>query len=516
MIHKKTFSIVGVILVALFLSVYRQPVTASHLAPTDGEFTDIHAGLKEAFYSSTAWGDYDGDGDLDVLITGSRLALVYRNDNGTFTDLNAGLTGVNDSSGDWGDYDNDGDLDILITGESLTGGITKIYRNDGGVFADIQIGLPGVRKGSGVWGDYDHDGRLEIVLSGYAGPEIITRIYRNNGNNSFVDINAHLMAVYESSAAWGDFDSDGDLDLAMSGVGADGTDIYRNDGGAFTRLTIMPDGTGVWWGSVAWGDYDNDGDLDLLMNGYVPGDNPKLYLFRNEGGSFTRIYLGAIGGTYHGNAAWGDYNNDGNLDIAIVGNKSLGYLPYAGIWRNDGNNGFTDITAGLPGLKDGSITWGDYDNDGRLDIVLVGEVNYPDGIGTIFRNTTAITNTIPTPPTGLTASTKGSTATLSWGEGSDGQTSSTGLTYNLRIGTTPGGINLLSPMSDPASGYRYIPKLGNMNQAREITIHGLMPATTYYWSVQSVDSAFAGSSFASEGSFETYHYAVFIPVAIRK
>ncbi len=94
--------------------------------------------------SSVAWGDYDNDGDLDILLTGNGagaiISRVYRNDDGTFTDIEAGLPGVASSSVAWGDYDNDGDLDILLTGV----GISRIYRNDDGTFTDIEAGLPGV------------------------------------------------------------------------------------------------------------------------------------------------------------------------------------------------------------------------------------------------------------------------------------------------------------------------------------------------------------------------------------
>ena len=84
-------------------------------------FTDVGATLQGVRFNNVAWGDYDNDGDLDILLagrtnTGSRVSRVYRNDAGIFTDIAAGLTGVDNASVAWGDYDNDGDLDILLTG----------------------------------------------------------------------------------------------------------------------------------------------------------------------------------------------------------------------------------------------------------------------------------------------------------------------------------------------------------------------------------------------------------------
>ncbi len=79
-----------------------------------------------------AWGDYDNDGDLDILLTGSfggPVARVYRNTGGAFVDIGAGLTGVQNGSVAWGDYDNDGDLDILLTGLRAGGPVAKVYRN---------------------------------------------------------------------------------------------------------------------------------------------------------------------------------------------------------------------------------------------------------------------------------------------------------------------------------------------------------------------------------------------------
>ena len=104
-------------------------------------FTDIAAGLAGVASSSGAWGDFDGDGDLDMVVAGIgsgdvAVSRIYRNDGGgTFTDIDAGLTGVYAGAVVWGDYDSDGDLDLLLLGLTTTGGgefVARIYRNDGG------------------------------------------------------------------------------------------------------------------------------------------------------------------------------------------------------------------------------------------------------------------------------------------------------------------------------------------------------------------------------------------------
>ncbi len=349
----------------------------------NGVFTDINAGLIGVSYGSVAWGDYDKDGDLDILLTGSTesggISKVYRNDgNGVFTEINAGLTGVYDGSVAWGDYDGDGDLDILLTGISNLGRVSKIYRNDGnGVFTDINAGLAGVMYSSVAWGDYDKDGDLDVLLTGDTGSGQISKIYRNDGNGVFTDINANLTGVQSSSVACGDYDGDGDLDILLTGISSSGriSKVYRNNGnGTFTNAGV--DLPGVTRGSIAWGDYDGDGDLDILLTGEsISGRISKIY--RNDGnGLFTDINAALIGVT-RGSVAWGDYDNDGDLDILLTGELN------SKVYRNDGNGVFTQL--GLPGVNLGSVAWGDYDKDGDLDILLTGSTE-SGGIFTVYRN----------------------------------------------------------------------------------------------------------------------------------
>ena len=137
-----------------------------------------------------AGGDDDNDGDLDILLTGyssDGVARVYRNDGPApgagwnFVDIGVALTGVFYSSVAWGDYDNDGDLDILFTGaDSSFNPVARVYRNDGGGFVAISAPLTGVASSSVAGGDYDNDGDLDILLTGVDNSNNpVARLYRN-------------------------------------------------------------------------------------------------------------------------------------------------------------------------------------------------------------------------------------------------------------------------------------------------------------------------------------------------
>ncbi|MCP4711447.1 MAG: hypothetical protein GY869_22735, partial [Planctomycetes bacterium] len=126
-------------------------------------------------------------------------------------------------------------------------------------------------------------------------------------------------------------------------------------------------------------------------------------------------------------------------------------------------------------------------------------------VSKIYRNESSVANTTPNLPTNLTSSINGDTVTLNWDKATDNETTlQDGLTYNLRIGTTPGGSEISSAMADSTNGYRRVVQLGNTNHNASWIINDLEPGT-YYWSVQAIDTAFAGSAFANEKSF-TYDF----------
>lgn len=372
----------------------------SVLSSSGGSFNDINAGLTGVINSSSDWGDYDGDGDLDLVVTGyeassgTRVTTIYENDNGSFSAVGAGLTALRNGSSEWGDYDSDGDLDLILTGTNSSGTATSvIYRNDGGgTFINISAGLTGVKGGTGTWGDYDNDGDLDLVIVGTdASDNTTATIYRNDGSDTFAAIRAGLTGVGNtsgSSADWGDYDGDGDLDLVITGeeegfLGERVSKIYRNNGDD-TFTDIAAGLTGVLYGSSAWGDYDEDGDLDLVITGEDDAFTKTATIYRNDGSdTFTDINAG-LTGVLFGSSDWGDYDGDGDLDLLIKGEDGSSNATAIIFRNNDGS--FTDIKAELTGVENGSGDWGDYDGDGQLDLILTGEDESGTRSASIYKN----------------------------------------------------------------------------------------------------------------------------------
>ena len=476
---------------------------------------DREAQLTALSNGTVAWADFiNNDGNLDLILIGQdagsrEVTKVYQNTGGGFTDISAtaALIGVRDGAVAWGDYDNDDDLDLLLSGDATSSAglprVTQLYRYDfGGRFTPISTSLPGVRNGAAAWGDYDNDGDLDLLLTGSPSAGVnIAEIYQNT-NESFAAANAGLTGVAGgSAAAWGDYDADGDLDLVLAGEASPNnpvTKIYQNHNGSFSAISASL--TGVAASAVAWGDYDNDGDLDLLLAGRTSSGGRVTQIYQNSGGNFSNLNATALTGVESGSVAWGDYDNDGDLDILLTGDASAGAV--AKIFRNNAGS-FVDLNAVLVEAKLSSAAWGDFDNDGDLDILLSGLSN-AGRVSIIYqsnRSNPGKPNTPPAAPANLTFSVTGNSATLNWNKATDAETAQNGLTYNLRLGNAPNGVQIVSPMSRLTTGFRRLPKIGNTGHRNSLAIKNL-PLGTYYWSVQAVDNHFAGSPFATtEGRF---------------
>ena len=349
-----------------------------------GTFTEVSAGLVDAGGGVVNWADYDNDGDPDLLITGYNrdldepyVARIYRNDgDGTFTEVASeggeliGAAGGADAA--WGDYDSDGDPDLVISGQRSDnngedGVLTVLYENtstgfevaDSSTFADVS-------NGSVDWGDYNDDGRLDLILSGEdegRNGSDVTQVYRNDGDGEFTEIFDGLPDVAYSEFAWGDYNSDGQLDLALVGNGGDaGLRIYENEGnGSFVKQGF--DLTGVGQDNaptVEWGDIEGDGDPDLLVTGADASGTKRSILYRNEGGvAFDSVGAGLLGtGNDGGDGAFGDFNGDGTLDLALMGDREGGNQFFK-IYRSEGD-GSPWPASGLAvasELRDVDLTW---------------------------------------------------------------------------------------------------------------------------------------------------------------
>ncbi len=304
-------------------------------------FKEVFSPVVNVCRGDFDWADYNLDGKPDLFITGTdptgkNMAKLYKNNRTqNFIPVSTTIPGVVDGSITWGDYDGDGDQDLLITGETAKGLISAIYKNNrNNKFVKIKTNFPGLHYGTGKFADYDLDGDLDVILSGSDSKgHVITEIYQNQ-KGKFVKTNMGIVALKMSDIAWGDYDNDGDEDFVINGETQDGrfqTRLYNNDGNLHFNA-VFTDFVAVRSGSVDWGDFDHDGDLDLLITG-ESYNGPVSKIYRNDRKGFTDIHAQLIG-LYLSDGHFGDYDNDGDLDVIISG-MSHDYRFISRIYRND-------------------------------------------------------------------------------------------------------------------------------------------------------------------------------------
>ncbi|MBN1148666.1 MAG: VCBS repeat-containing protein, partial [Anaerolineales bacterium] len=349
----------------------------------NGVLVSIWQSSESEISTGVAWGDFDGDGypDLAVSNAGNPPTRIYQNISNGGGGRTLSSSGVWTAVGTnisydvaWGDYDSDGDLD-LITGTGAGG--VYVYRNDGGSLGTSPVWFSPSASESTLTialGDIDNDGDLDIAAGNGFGPN---RLYRNHSttltNNA---IWTSSLSDYSNSIAWGDVDHDGDLDLVVGGGCKFGScnpsHLYQNNGGNLSLTVWFPSYLGQMR-SVAWGDVDKDYDLELAV-GNESGAN---YIFENSGSLLTNSpsWISSEGDPTQ-SVAWGDYDGDGDLDLAVGNGSRTNYSPdtYYGVpnrlYRNE--NGMLTASAVWSSAESDptmEIAWGDYDADGDLDLV---------------------------------------------------------------------------------------------------------------------------------------------------
>jgi hypothetical protein len=365
--------------------------------------------------------------------------------------------------------------------------ITRIYENAGAghLMWDTTHVLTRVASAALAWGDYDNDGDLDLVVAGHDSTQYTSTLYKNDPPGLLTPDSTHsLVGVAAGSADWGDYDGDGDVDLIITGN--DGTQVravyYKND----PPGTLTEDGThgltGVGLSDMATGDYDNDGDLDLALTGATATERIARIYSNDGSGSFAVAH--EISDIYRSSCAWGDYDNDGDLDVAFCGYD--GSSLETKVHENTGS-GFPETGFSFPPVREGSLTWADADQDGDLDLLITG-ADYNHKYARLYDKVGGPPNTPPTVPANLSF-TDTMDLELKWDAAFDAETPAAGLYYCIRVGTTPGA-------NDVVSGTYASPLMGNVRQSTQLTLQ--IPKGIYYWSVRAIDSGFMPSAWAPE------------------
>ncbi len=330
--------------------------------------------------------DYDGDGDQDIYFGTSSgkpgaKPFLLNNELGKFTDVaaSAGLTHSGEESASiFADYDNDGHLDLYVVRKSGN----LLYKNDGeGKFSDVTNTTGTADHGAGnkaVFFDPDHDGDLDIYLAA-SGPN---ELYRNNADGTFVEMAGKMDLsggdADSRNAVFADFDDDGDIDFFIANNGAENILFDNLRGGKFENITSSAGLSGqMSTNNVALGDYNNDGYADLFIL-EEEGKNSAIY-HNNGNKTFKKDTKNAsafksLANLSAQDAAFFDFDNDGALDLLVVGKPKTAKQRGVLLFHNDGWGSYKDISNMLPkNIRSAhQIAIADYNEDGDLDIFLAG------------------------------------------------------------------------------------------------------------------------------------------------
>ncbi len=481
--------------------------------------TALPAGMTGVRDSRAAWADFDANGRMDIVFAGALAsglptARVIRFNSGT--PVSQTLGGFSGPALAVADANRDGFPDVLISGtlagQSTIGQTIKFFTGGAGSLTDSTLAIQGTGPGDNLlgttggaaaWLDFQSSGTPGFVLTGLRNNVPQAEAWLSNGGG-FSPMLLQLPASTQSIVQPVHVDRDGRADLLISGAngGTRSLSLLRNkfeDGGTF--LTVSDAGLpAVDSGDAVWADSDADGDMDVLLTGATDsGSLTKLFLndgtghFTDSGAVFTQVQTSA--------AAWGDVDADGDPDLVIQGFTGFPTNQFSTVlYFNQGGNVFTPVPTSLPRLRRGSLAWGFWDTDSTLDLLVTGErEDFQPFIG-VWTNPYTPANNPPSPPpaaslrAGGTISRESASITFEWNRGSDDTTPAAALTYNVRVGTSPGAGNVFSGNAAADRSRTLFPAHGQMQTQLRLSTGVLRPGIKYFWSVQSVDAGYAVSS----------------------
>lgn len=485
------------------------------------------------FHGNTVLADIDNDGMMELIAKGRDLNAGWANTLKALHLDEAGSTftasvDLPDPDGCmWEriiytiDYNNDGNVDLIYASSwnaklmKGNGDGTFQMVDDFSLDGEMSIDGDDAEKwyaGTLVVADFNGDGYQDIVtFCGNPREDQGTPVvfFNDNGSGKFIkDENTGIKPQRGGTLCVGDYNRDGFADILVSGwaddFGNDCCRIWKNDGtGKFTEV-IVGNTSGTEKGQVIFADLTGNGLLDVFITGTSCPNNWELaaYVYKNNGDdTFTMIDAGLPGFQCSG-ADWCDLNGDGNIDLVYAGeNDGLKNSVYA---FNEGDGKFTAVSDKLGQHRGGAaVLAADMNNNNVPDIILMG---YMDGDGPrhfqIYNGAgSRVANKAPNAPTGLVAVANGNKTEFSWNAGSDEKASQgTGFTpvdalrYNYYVKTTDGQVITAVP-ADPATGKLRSSNVCAASTACKVVLNIPMSKVAE-WGVQSIDGAKAASAFA--------------------
>jgi len=368
---------------------------------------------------AVAWGDFEGDGDLDLAVapkTGD--VLVYYNVDGELYGTPATLTDTADTKGlAWGDWDGDGYLELAL---ARYGAVNKVFA---GTASGLNVAVPAwvedatqmVTSWAVAWGDMDGDGLLDLAFGNST--TYYAQVYVNTGGglpatHSWIGF---AYAAESRDVAWGDWDGDGDLDLAEGNLEGPNY-VWINDGTTLGTVPVQTAESDRTW-AIDWGDYDGDGDLDLLTVNGDTSNNEANRIYSRDASSNTLQAVYALN-SYHASRGgrFADFEGDGDLDIFIGNHADVDRL-----WVNDGTGAYSIAWVTWYEFDDtGNVEPADIDGDGDLDLLA----SYGDAVFRLYVNHRITDPLLPNDPTwpvvGMPGTSAAATSDFFAGELNDG------------------------------------------------------------------------------------------------
>jgi uncharacterized protein YuzB (UPF0349 family) len=495
--------------------------------------------------------DIDNDGDMDVIFYGTDIvngivtmkgAIMLNNGDGTFTQQSSPspITPGRFAKIKFGDIDGDGDLDVLFVGvgaSNVTNSVGIALNDGSGHYTLADPSHYGIDQTSSIscgFADFDNNGLLDFYIFGNGVDNCAIYFQEPNGSftkkiSSFSEYN-----FTDPEVSVVDFNNDGYPDIFVNAWlnNPQGTDVegrfsttFVNDQfGNFTRYA-QPNIIQKGYGSASWGDFNGDGWLDLVLqgDGWVnSGENSDgiVRVYKNANGTLlpqTTFSFFRQLNTGGGNVV-ADWNNDGLLDIIVGGWNDTKGRQATSLYTCSNGSTFSFSESSLsdtyfPGVSEHTYEVADLNNDGKIDLLMMGfNGNQTNQVGKYQKNicgycpSSGVTSSYskPSAPTSLTANVDNanSMVTLSWTAPSS-ESGKMGTTYNVSLKNTLTGKWLYNPMAvvgGTNDGKRKVTGLGNVFANKKLELYDL-PNGTYEWTVQAINGAYFGGSFATTKTF---------------